>query len=211
MMMTYWRLFNLLISPIAPYAPSHLPPSFPGKIVLVRFTQDEPPQDSLSDTLYYSYRKKLSWKDFTGKKRLAGDEVASTYSSFEFWGSIQEKKDTLFIVLSVQVFLIKSASWVEPDGENSYDLQHEQDHFDLTKIAAEYFITSVKRAHLNATDYTLQLNALYFEAFRYMNQIQSEYDEQTEHGINTQEQKNWNIKVATQIKKLQINPESPFN
>lgn len=170
------------------------------RLVIVSFTPDYQSSDPGSDTIYYAAQRPLGWKDFQGKPTKLSEDAAVCYSSFGYIGKAMQHRDTIFVTVTLQVFFVKSASWVKPGEVDDYSLQHEQLHFDLTKIAAEYYRKTVLATPMHPDDYDSYLQYLFLDAFRYMNRLQDQYDTETRHGMDHRAQAMWDKKVEAEMK-----------
>ncbi len=192
-----------LMAAVTPDVPAGLRPVdtlLQPRLVIVSFTPDYQSSDPGSDTVYYAAQHPLSWKDFQGKPTRLSEDAAVCYSSFGYIGSAMQRRDTIFVTVTLQVFFVKSASWVKPGEVDDYSLQHEQLHFDLTKIAAERYRKSVLATRMHPDDYDSYLQYLFLDAFRDMNHLQDQYDRETRHGLDHQAQAMWEKKVEVQMK-----------
>ncbi|GAA4306993.1 hypothetical protein [Compostibacter hankyongensis] len=163
----------------------------PPKVLIIRFDPDYAPAVQPEDTIYYTPSRPLQWSDFTGKRPPGHtDNIAVTYSSFAYTGSARQKQDTLWVTLTLQVFFVKSASWVS-GSPGTYALQHEQMHFDLTHIAADDFKRRVLRTDMEPEDADSYIQYQYLEAFRDMNHLQERYEAATGHGRNPAAAAQW--------------------
>ena len=52
---------------------------------------------------------------------------------------------------------------------------------------------------LSPEDYDSMMGYYYLETFREMNQMQEEYDKETQHGINKNAQEKWNQKIDMEL------------
>lgn len=177
-------------------------PNLEAKTVKVIFTADYHPPDTSADTIYYSPERPLTWKDFTGKPRYQAGDAAVSYTSFGYIGHSRQLHDTALAYLTLQVFFVKSASWVIPSVESSSDLSHEQLHFDLTELSALHFREMVLTDTLLSGDYSSRIQYLFLDGFRYMDSIQEQYDEETGHGTNEYEQEKWKKEVSIKLKEI---------
>lgn len=171
-------------------------------VIKVVFVPDKRPEDAQSDTLFYHSDRKLQWPDFKATPPARRTSAAVSYSSFAYEGGSIRKKDTLYINLTLQVFHIKSASWVTAAVQDDYGLAHEQLHFDITWLVALRFRKKVTEMELTADDYDSMIQYEYIESFREMNRLQEAYDKETNHGINHFVQYKWQQAIADSLKAL---------
>lgn len=149
------------------------------------------------DTVYYNPARPLQLADFMASPHYHGRSGAVSFTSFAYDGSSRLRHDTLQLRLFLQVFFVKSASWVLPEMAKASTLAHEQLHFDLTYLVAMRFRQKILALHLPADDYDSMIQYEYLESFREMNRIQERYDADTSSGAEGREQQAW----AAQVKK----------
>ncbi len=164
--------------------------------------KDVAPADQV-DTVFYQPEKKLTWYDFQGKSNRPGSKyAAAVYSSMSYEGGSQMVDNYIQATISLKVFMVRSMSWGRDEARNNYTLAHEQTHFDITRIVAERFKERLKKMDLTIEDYDSQIQFEFLEAFREMNAEQEKYDGETRHGLNTEVQAEWMLKVQTEITRI---------
>ncbi|SKA16345.1 hypothetical protein SAMN04488128_1021241 [Chitinophaga eiseniae] len=186
-----------------------MPPAPPHKIIHIQleFEDRENEDDPDSDTLFYSNTRRLRWDDFKGVPSPAGPSAAVSYTSFSYEGASTLSHDTLKIKLIMQVFFIKSASWVRNDARDNYALMHEQLHFDITRLVVERFKQKLRQTALNRDDYDSVIQYQYLQSFQEMNRMQYAFDRDTHHGNNMAAQVRWRDKVNLGLKNKGVMPE----
>jgi len=169
--------------------------------VKVKFTDyTEKPE---GDSIYYSVNRPLTWDDFQSK--IAGSRFAAEVMptiGYEERSSIA--KGEVELNFAIKVCLPKSACWVKDGSRNDYTLNHEQRHFDIAKIAAEHFKQKIKTENLPVSNFDGPINVDYLEAYREMDKLQQQYDEETDHGINQSAQQRWNERINKELRELGV-------
>lgn len=151
------------------------------------------------DTIYYAVNRPVKWIDFQSKT------PASRYDAEVFPGIGYDEHTEIIngivnIHLSIKAYLPKSACWVKDGDRNDYALNHEQRHFDIVKIIAEHFKQKLKAENLPVSNFDGFINVDYLDAFREMNDMQKQYDDETRHGIDTAAQQHWNDRIDKELK-----------
>lgn len=182
-------------------------PSVPDvpPVVKIRFTVDERADDPASDTLFYPARK-LRWTDFQGAPSRSGPSAAVSFTSFAYEGGSLLKKDTLHINLILQVFFVRSASWVRAGATDSRTLSHEQLHFDITWLVARRFRQKVLQMKMTRDDYDGLIQYEYLESFREMNRLQKAFDDETARGMSAAVQQQWAARIARELEEAAVVP-----
>jgi len=158
-----------------------------------------------NDTIYYDFNRNLTWNDFKGKPVESYFAGAVTASGFAFDSEINFDGKNIYLNIGVYTFFSKNDSWKKPGINSDYHLLHEQHHFDITRLSTENFINKVKQAHFTKNNYNAVLSSLFDEAYKENTNLQHKYDKETSHSLNVDAQKQWNNKVAAQIRKLRQN------
>lgn len=154
----------------------------------------------ISDTVFYSLHRPLTWNDFQGQKSRPGSRyAAAVFSSFSYEGHSYPKDNDVVLEIDLKVFMVKSMSWALPEAKTNGTLRHEQIHFDITRIVVERFKKRLLDAELTIEDYDSEIQYQFLEAFREMNTDQEAYDNDTHHGLNLVAQAEWDKKISTEI------------
>jgi hypothetical protein len=173
-------------------------------VIKVVFKPDRRPEDPAADSLFYQPHRKLQWTDFRAIPPLRGPSAAVSYTSFAYEGSSLQKKDTLQINLTLQVFFVKSASWVKSFARDHLSLEHEQLHFDITWLVALRFQQRIKSMELTVEDFDSIIQYQYIESFREMNRLQEAYDRETNHGQDPGAQQHWKRTIGEALATLTL-------
>jgi hypothetical protein len=152
------------------------------------------------DTIYYSAKRPLRWEDFKAAP-IGGKYEASVLPSIGYNERVEIVNGIVNIHLAIKTYLPKSASWVRSGSSSDYSLNHEQRHFDIVKIIAERFKQKLMSEKLPVDNYDGYINVDYLEAFREMNMMQDQYDNETGHGTNSYTQQQWNEKIDKELGK----------
>ena len=106
--------------------------------------------------------------------------------------------------LSVKSYVLKKSSWARADAKNAYALNHEQRHFDITKLVAERFKRAIQPDSLTVEDYNSLIQYQFIESFREMNRMQKQYDGETNHSLNQAAQEQWNQKIDAELRSFGV-------
>lgn len=155
-----------------------------------------------SDTIYYDTSRLLTWKDFQGVPDNHHFGGAVTASGYAFNADIQTDQKAIYLNIGVFVYFDRKSSWKKPGISTEYHLLHEQHHFDITRLSAENFIISVARSKFTKDNYNQLLNTLFDRSYAACDQLQEEYDRETNHSINPVAQGRWNNKITAMVRKL---------
>ena len=134
----------------------------------------------------------LTWEDFLDRPGHASKNNASIFTSLAMEGSPFMENGVLVLPIEVKVYMLPHSSWVRAGGKNSYSLNHEQRHFDVTRVVGNRLINKLKQLDLNPENYEAEVNDAFFDFFREMNKLQEIYDARTKHGLDSIAQSRWN-------------------
>jgi hypothetical protein len=168
-----------------------------AKTVALSFSDH--PGTTAGDTVYYSAKRPLTWDDFKSKVPSAKFD-AEVYPGFGYNERTTVKDAVINLELEISVSVLKSACWVRSGGMNDYELNHEQRHFDIAKIAAERFKRRIKSEALPVNNYDGSINVDYLDAYREMDSLQMAYDKETRHGADRYVQGEWNKKIDEELR-----------
>jgi uncharacterized FAD-dependent dehydrogenase len=111
--------------------------------------------EASSDTIYYDAKRKLTWNDFVGKPVMNHFGGAVTASGFAFNADMNMRGSKVNLNIYVYTFFDKQASWKKPGINSSYHLEHEQHHFDITRLSALKLCEEYKNANFTLSNYQL--------------------------------------------------------
>jgi hypothetical protein len=157
----------------------------------VRLEIIEKSRKSDQDTVFYDSNRPLNWKDFLDKPNSTSRNNAVIFTSLAMEGNPFMEDGVLVLPLEVKVYMLPGSSWVRNEGKNDYSLNHEQRHFDVTRIVGNRLIKKLKALKLNPDNYEAEVNDAFFDSYREMNKLQEIYDARTRHGLDNA-QYHWN-------------------
>jgi hypothetical protein len=157
---------------------------------------------ALSDTIYYDFNQKLNWKDFQGTPGTQPYIGAITASGFAFHSSMDYSNNILKIRIGIYSFFTKHDSWKKKDINSDYHLEHEQHHFDITRLGAQQFLEEIQKADFNLKNYRQLMNSIFSKVYDENIEMQQKYDRETKNSMDVQKQMEWNKKITEKIKAL---------
>ena len=152
------------------------------------------------DTIYYNKNRPLRWSDFQSKIPNSKYE-AEVFPIIGYDERNEIINGIIVITITMKVGLPKSACWARQGSETSYALNHEQRHFDIAAIVAERFKRKLDKEVLSVGNYDGTINVDYLDAYREMNRLEKQYDDETNHGSNIAAQQMWNEKIDKDLNK----------
>ena len=152
------------------------------------------------DTVHYNPTRKLIWADFRGEPRQGSHYAAEVFTSFSYEGKSTVKDGVIILNLGVKAYMLKNSSWGRSDARTAYALNHEQRHFDITKIIVERFKRKIHPDSLTLEDYNSITQYQFIETFRELSRMQTQYDDETNHSLNQPAQERWNQKIDEELR-----------
>jgi hypothetical protein len=166
-----------------------------AKKVKISFTDyTENPE---GDTIYYSAKRPLTWADFKDRPRYNGFE-AEIFTSIGYIERNEVVKGIVNVNMAIKVDVPKSDCWVRSERD-AYTLNHEQRHFDIEKLVSEHFKRKLMAMELPVDNFYGPINIEYLDALREATRMQKQYDAETQHGRDRQEQESWNEKIDKEL------------
>lgn len=175
--------------------------TFAQKITVHVFTENYKSLPG-SDTIYYDFNKPLHWADFQGKVPATVPWGAMTASGFSFNSSMQREGNSIDISVGVYTFFTKHDSWKKPEANTPFQLEHEQHHFDITRLGTAKLENEIRKAHFTASNYRTLLNSIFNKVYAEEIAWQKQYDLETHNSLNTAKQLAWNKKISEEISRL---------
>lgn len=142
----------------------------------------------------------LTWPDFKGKPDRSSPYKAMTFSSISSNLLVFSEKE---LKIEVSCHFIKNKSWKKAETDEL--LKHEQVHFDIAELAARKMrqrLSLLKLKDLNQDNIQARLNKIFNTSTKEQQQMNKKYDSETNHSINTKEQKEWELKIQNELEKL---------
>lgn len=144
------------------------------------------------DTVFYSPDRRLSWSDFRESPNRSSGYNATIFTSLAMEGSPFMEEGVLVLPVEVKVYMLPESSWAKSGGKNDYSLNHEQKHFDVTRIVGNRLINRLKALNVTPENYEAAVNDAFLDSYREMNKLQEIYDASTRHGLDREAQSRWN-------------------
>lgn len=143
---------------------------------------------------------KLTWDDFQGIPDSSSIYKAMTSVDMRF-EPLQSDKDS--VIYSMKVVFESHNSWVKDANKTAKLLKHEQIHFDISELV----IRSVRKRFSELQFTTIAalvpvLNKIFDEAYLQRRIYNNKYDTETAHSTIEKKQKEWELKIAKELKAL---------
>jgi hypothetical protein len=170
--------------------------------VNVTVVMDNKISDPKNDMIYYDFNRPLTWADFQGKPDPNHFGGAVTASGFAFNSEINYNDNRADLVIHVYTYFSKERSWQKPNVSTPYHLEHEQHHFDITRLGAERFVEELRKADFTINNYKTLINSIFNKVYKENNELQQQYDSETKNSLITAKQLEWNKKITEEINRI---------
>ncbi|MBN8856066.1 MAG: hypothetical protein BGO55_14950 [Sphingobacteriales bacterium 50-39] len=132
----------------------------------------------------------VHWRDFQGRPPFITDKIATTATLINY------KPIFLGNVIKVEViaYFLKDSSWKVRRPLNSYLLNHERRHFDISEITARQirkYLQDWRGGSLYDYDFYVHIG----EKTVFIDSLNARYDLETDHAKDTIMQGMWNRKI----------------
>jgi hypothetical protein len=153
------------------------------------------------EKIYWKAGEKLTWNDFNAMPDDSHPFAAITFSGMSYGFSAEVVNKEVKVNYEVDCFFIPNKSWVKNEyNSDSELLLHEQLHFDITELYAREF-----RARLSKMIFTenvkQEIRGLYNIITKERVALQNKYDLETDHSTNKLAQKQWGLKIESELQK----------
>lgn len=156
-------------------------------------------QEEKNDTIHWSSTRKLTWDDFKGEIDNNSEYKAITTTNLK-------TKSNVFTnyLVDYELYCVfeKNKSWTK--SKTISLLKHEQIHFDISELVMRKMRKKFLAHNFSSLDnVNVMIERIFQEAVIERRSINSMYDEETEHGTIADKQKEWEIKIAKELKVLE--------
>lgn len=149
------------------------------------------------ELISWNANKKLTWADYKGSPKPGSDAVASTATYLGIEYSFNNKGFGYKITCSFS----KTRSW--GSHKTDYVLAHEQGHFDIAEIFARKLNWRMSEYRFNKNNFKTDLKNIYDEITKEKEDMQNDYDRETNHSIKKKEQAEWLRKIGQLLEEYQ--------
>lgn len=145
----------------------------------------------------WSASRKLTWADFKGTPDPSSSNAALTNSSI----TVEFGYNNKGLTHSIKCRFNKQLSWGRI--RNDYILNHEQGHFNIAEAHARILHKNLLDYKFDSQKVSEDINRIYNDAIKQHVAMQKQYDEVTNHSLDTAQQQLWDKKISTLLKNLE--------
>ena len=153
------------------------------------------------ESIPWEASRRLTWDDFKGPVPAGSVPAATTASGISYQYSANLIHHEVQLDFEVTAFFYPNESWYKPTICDAHILQHEQLHFDISELFARRM-----RMKLRNTSFTENVKAeirqIYQETLKELEELQDEYDWETNFSRNPEAQERWNARIKEALERL---------
>ncbi len=147
-------------------------------------------QSDHEELIHWSADRKLTWADYQGAAKPGSDVAASTATYLGIEYSFNSKGFGYKITCSFS----KNKSWGL--HKTDYILAHEQGHFDIAEIFARKLNREMSAYKFDKDNFKEDLKNIYQRITTEKENMQNDYDRETNHSILKEKQMEWLKKIS---------------
>ena len=152
-----------------------------------------------TEKIAWNETRQLTWEDFRGTPKSGANFVASTNSGMSFSFSYTEKNGKRTMQHNVTCNFYPEQSWFKPGKVSEYILKHEQTHFDISELHARILRKRIAEAEFSK-NIKEEIGELYQKTELERQNLQNQYDLESDHSKNKKEEYRWRQHIANQLK-----------
>ena len=145
------------------------------------------------DFVEWSPTKRLTWDDYLAKPSSSSDAAAITSTALGLEYHVRNNALTYKITCKFS----KTRSWGK--YKTDYILEHEQGHFDITEIFARKLENALREYDFNPKKFKSDLDQIYREIMEKKEELQNQYDVETDYSRNKEKQAEWLKKIQREL------------
>ena len=173
---------------------------FPLLILIAFFKGDQ------KDILVWDENRLLTWDDFKGKPAKRFSAASTNYDTYKNTEEIGHKTQ-----VKVEAVFLCNKSWKRTSWISDEILEHEQKHFDIVELYARKLRRDIKAlTYTSYEDVKAKTDSLYDLMDKELDVYQDKYDDETDASMDGNKQREWNKKIAEQIKALSAYKNTTF-
>ncbi|MBX7171229.1 MAG: DUF922 domain-containing Zn-dependent protease [Pyrinomonadaceae bacterium] len=144
--------------------------------------------------------REIEWTDFSGKiDQTSPWDAVTNWTTLYSFAAPNFEGDKARVTITVRLFL-KSDSWTKPNKQTPRLLEHERGHFNIGRICADEIESTINTMSFDRNNYHKQIDEVYWKIIEKYKEINAQYERETDHYKNIEQQKKWNKKLNSLLK-----------
>lgn len=140
--------------------------------------------------------REIEWSDFSGQIKQNSQWDAETYwTTLYSFPAPTFQGNSAYVNITVRLFL-RADSWTKPNKQTARLLEHERGHFNIGRICANEIEETINSTPFDRNNYKQQVEAAYWQIIKKYQDLNAQYENETDHYRNVAQQKKWDKKLA---------------
>jgi hypothetical protein len=173
-------------------------------VLLILFVSLKKPERVRSDQIAWDQDRPLRWEDFQGAVPFGMLFDAQSFSGIGYSYTPVRVGEQVEIQWEVTAYFDPSASWVRKDGATRLLLLHEQGHFDIAEIFCRDLREKLSQVTLDLENVEYYMELFLNEELDNMRAYQNDYDRDTAHGTDREQQAHWAKMIREELEKRSL-------
>lgn len=151
-------------------------------------------------SIRWTNNQQLTWDDFTGQVNDTSKYDAECFAEIRYNYTFYGPDDFEF---DVYASFDKNSSWSRKHKQSEGLLKHEQMHFNIAQLFAEKIKNQFENYFYTAS-YSEQILQIFNLKKAEYQAMQLQYDEETNHSLNREKQKEWEERILSELRETQM-------
>lgn len=173
----------------------------PFLILAILFLSWLAPNQKPVEQIAWSPKRTLTWDDFQGAVPFGMLFDAQSFSGIGYTYTPERVGERVEIQWRVTAYFDPAVSWVRKGGTSGALLLHEQGHFDIAEIFCRDLRAKLKAVSLNLENVEYYMELFLAEELDNMRAYQNDYDRDTAHGTDRDQQVYWTNMIRRELEK----------
>ncbi|TVZ52071.1 hypothetical protein [Dokdonia sp. Hel_I_53] len=149
---------------------------------------------NISERIEWDIKRQLEWSDFKGTPVFLENWAASSSTGMSQSYQINNKGFLDKNDVRIKAHFYPEYSWIKEGRESQYLLAHEQTHFDITEVYARKLSELIEKTTFSKNSLQ-EVKALYNQVEKERVAAQEQFDLETKHSLEREEELKWRAKV----------------
>lgn len=153
--------------------------------------------------ILWQENRKLNWNNFKSNvNNQKGSNVVAYTNCGWVYSVVKSTNPKSPVKIKIETFFNEDKSWKDIKQINDYVLNHEQKHFDIAEVFARKLRKEVAEKVKTSGDYNRIFQGIYNRILKEYTEFQRAYDKDTQHGVDSDKQAEYNTLIAEELENL---------
>lgn len=150
------------------------------------------------NAIVWNEKRPLQWFDFSGRVNENSRFDAESFAEVKYDYIFNSPKDFYF---DVYAKFNKNISWCKKEHQSTDLLKHEQLHFDIAALYAKRMKVAFETFPYSE-NFKNEIQQIFNQKKTEYHLMQQQYDEETNHSLKKERQKDWEVFILEQLSEL---------